>query len=182
MPIGELILRSSSSTAVERRDDLEALDRLGLALALRRDDGVLEELLLRLHVDAGDEVLDGLGAHAAGEVLLVAVAQVAPHALVVDELLGREALERVPDRLQEVDLGVGAGADVLEVLVARLLGPVELVLLGLAAFELAELGLVLLVALADLELALLLHVADLGADVGLELLRGRCGGAPRRPT
>src|SRR5439155_10314534 len=62
------------------------------------------------------------------------------------------------------------GADVLVVLVARLLGPLQLVLLGVALLELLELGLVLLVALADLELALLLHVADLGADVTLELL------------
>ena len=156
--------------AVERRDDLEPLDRLGLALALRREDGVLEELLLRLHVDAGDEVLDGLGAHAAREVLLVAVLQVAPDALVVDELLGRQALERVPHRLEELDLGVGPGADVLEVLVAGLLGALELVLLGVALLELLELALVLLVALAELELALLLDVADLGADVTLERL------------
>ena len=122
-----------------------------------------------LHVDAGDEVLDRLGAHAAGEVLLVAVLELAPHPLVVDELLRREAAERVPHRLQELDLGVGAGADVFEVLVARLLGPLQLVLLGVAVFELLELGLVLLVALAELELALLLDVADLGLDVALEL-------------
>ena len=134
----------------------------------------LRNCLLGLHVEAGDEVLDRLGTHAAREVLLVAVLQLAPHALVVDELLGREPLERVPHRLQEVDLGVGAGADVLEVLVARLLGPLELVLLRVALLELLELGLVLLVALAELELALLLDVADLGPDVGLELRRGPC--------
>ena len=156
--------------AVERRDDLEPLDRLRLALALGGEDGVLEELLLGLHVDARDEVLDGLRAHAALEVLLVAVLQLAPDPLVVDELLGRETLEGVPHRLQELDLGVGAGADVLEVLVAGLLGPLQLVLLGVALLELLELGLVLLVALAELELALALDVADLGADVGLELL------------
>ena len=82
---------------------------------------------------------------------------------------GRERAERVPDRLQEVDLVVAAETDLLVVLVARLLGPLELDLLGLAAFELAELGLVLLVALAQLEVALLLDVTDLGADVGFEL-------------
>src|SRR4029079_15152126 len=73
-----------------------------------------------------------------------------------------------PHRLEELDLGVGAGADVLEVLVPGLLGALELVRLRVALLELLELGLVLLVALAQLELALLLHVADLGADVTLE--------------
>src|SRR5205807_9721713 len=57
------------------------------------------------------------------------------------------------------------GADLLEVLVARLLGPLELVLLRLTALELGELGLVLLVALAERELACLLDLAHLGADV-----------------
>src|SRR5262249_10245667 len=143
------------------RDDLEALDRLRLALALGGEDGVLEELLLGLHVDAGDEVLDGLRPHTALEVLLVAVLELAPDPLVVDELLRAETLEGVPHRLQELDLGVGAGADVLEVLVAGLLRPLQLVLLRVAVLELLELDLVLLVALAQLELALALDVADL---------------------
>ena len=142
----------------------------------------LRSTLLLLHVDARDEVLDRLGAHAAGEVLLVAVLQVAPHALVVDELLGREAPERVPDRLEEVDLGLEARADVLEVLVAGLLGALELGLLRVAALELAELRLVLLVALAQLELAVALDVGDLGADVALELGEAPRDGARRRPT
>ena len=82
---------------------------------------------------------------------------------------GLERAERVPDRLQEVDLVVAAETDLLVVLVARLLGPLELDLLGLAALELSELGLVLLVALAQFEVALLLDVTDLGADVAFEL-------------
>src|SRR5207245_1840800 len=155
--------------AVERGDHLEALDRLRLALTLGGRDDLLEGHLLELHVDARDEVLDRLRAHAAGEVLAETVDDVAPHALVVDELLGLEGAERVPHRLQVVSVRVEAGADLLEVLVARLLGSLELVLLRVAALELGELGLVLLVALAELELARLLDLADLGPDVTLEL-------------
>src|SRR5262249_11111731 len=70
----------------------------------------------------------------------------------------------------ELDLRVGAGADVLVVLVAGLLGPLELVALRVARLELGQLGLVLLVALADLELAVLLDVGDLRAHVTLELV------------
>ena len=61
---------------------------------------------------------------------------------------GVRPVKRVPHRLQEVDLGVGAGADLLEVLVAGLLGPLQLVLLGRRRPRARELGLVLLVALA----------------------------------
>src|SRR5262249_4669268 len=59
-------------------------------------------------------------------------------------------------------------ADLLEILVLGLLGPLELVLLGAAALELLELGDVGLVTLAELHLALTLDVADLGLHLGLE--------------
>src|SRR5262249_21308312 len=102
-----------------------------------------------------------------------AVLELTPDALVVDELLRCEAPERVPDRLGEVELGVVASPDVLEVLVARLLGALELVLLRVALLELGELRLVLLVALAQLQLAVALDRRELGADVALELLETR---------
>ncbi len=92
--------------AVERRDHLQALDGLELALALARGDGLPQEDLLARQVHADDEVLDGLGAHAAGEVLAVAVGQLAPHAVVVDEQLGLQPAQRVVDELQLRDLGV----------------------------------------------------------------------------
>ncbi len=57
----------------ERRDDLQALDRAGLLLALRRLDLLLEILGLGLEVDLLEQVTHRLGAHAAAEVLAEAV-------------------------------------------------------------------------------------------------------------
>ena len=93
--------------------------------------------------------------------------------LVIDELLDLEPAERVPHQVRELDLGVVAAADVLEVLVAGLLRALELVLLRVTLLELGELGLVLLVALAQLELTLALDGGDLLADVALELRQVR---------
>ena len=57
----------------ERGHDLEALDRAALLLALGGLDLVLELLALGLEVDLLEQVADGLGAHAAAEVLAEAV-------------------------------------------------------------------------------------------------------------
>src|ERR687893_479706 len=59
--------------ATERVDDLQALDRAGLLLALRRLDLLLEVLGLRVEVHLLEQVADRLGAHAAAEVLAEAV-------------------------------------------------------------------------------------------------------------
>ena len=59
----------------------------GLRPSLRVD-GVAELDLLLVEVDAVDQRLDRVGAHAALEVLAVAVAQLAPQHLVVDDLAG----------------------------------------------------------------------------------------------
>src|SRR5439155_22335587 len=55
--------------APERVDDLQALDRAGLLLALGGLDLLLEVLGLGVEVDLLEEVADRLGAHAAAEVL-----------------------------------------------------------------------------------------------------------------
>src|SRR5262249_7149037 len=158
---------------VERGDHLQPLDRLGLALALGAGDDLLERDLLEVEVETLDEVLHGLCAPAAREVLLVALDELAPHLLVVDELLRRQAADGVPDGLVELDLLSGAVAQLLEVLVARLLGALDVGLAGVAAggglLVLADLGLVLFVALPETELQGPLDVAGLGADVLLEL-------------
>ena len=81
---------------VERGDDLEALDRLLLALGAERlaaagvrVDRVAELDLLLVEVDAVDERLDRVGAGATLEVVAVLVAQLAPQHLVVDDLAAR---------------------------------------------------------------------------------------------
>src|SRR5205085_1567427 len=142
--------------AIERRHDLQPLDRLRLALTLGRGDRLFELGLDHREVETRDEILHRLGTHAAREVLLVAVLQLAPYALVVDELLGLHRAQRVPDELELTDLLLVASPNVLEVLVLGLLGALELDLLGVAALELLELADVALVALAQLHLALTL--------------------------
>ncbi len=117
------------------------------------------------------QLLDRLRAHPAGEVLLVAVEQLAPDPLVVDELLGGELRERGPHTLQVVDLGLAAGPQLLDVLVVGLLEPLDVRLAGrrAALLELGELLLELLEPAPEPQVELLLHVGDLGPDVGLEL-------------
>src|SRR5437016_6480048 len=134
---------------------------------LTDDERVWRELVDRYHdyfveVEARDEILDRLGAHAPREVVVIAVDQLAPHQIVVGELLRLHRLQRVPDLAELPDLFLVAKPDVLEVLVLGLLGALDLVLLRVAALELLELGDVGLVTLAQLHLALALDVADLG--------------------
>ena len=77
---------------VERRDDLQALDRLLLALGRQRTPAVcgldvLAELeLLLVEVEAVDQPSDRLGAHPALEVVAVTAVEFAPQELVLDDL------------------------------------------------------------------------------------------------
>ena len=73
-------------------------------LALRRVERRAELDLLLVEVDAVDELLDGVGAHAALEVLAVAVLELAPQHLVLDDLAGEQVLELVEGPLEEVEL------------------------------------------------------------------------------
>ena len=160
---------------VERRDDLEALDRLLLALraerllALLRVDRVAELDLLLVEVDAVDERLDRLGAGAALEVLAVLVAHLAPQHLVFDDLAGVERLELVPGACDEVELDLVALADALDFLVGFLLdllqiGSLRVFLLGLGSGLLE-----LLEATIDREFHLLLDGVALFEVLGLEV-------------
>ena len=78
----------------ERRDDLEALERTDLPLALAGPDRLPQALGLGVEIHVLDQRLDGLGAHAAGEVLTEPVTQLAVEQLVGDELL-RSSLRNV---------------------------------------------------------------------------------------
>ena len=103
--------------AVERGDDLEPLDDLLAALgrqglaAVGGVDHLAELDLLGVEVDPVDQAGDGLGAHAALEVVLVADAQLAPEHLVLEDLAGVEALELVEGPLGQLDLALVALAD-----------------------------------------------------------------------
>ena len=154
--------------AVEGRDDLEALDGLGLLLALAGGDGLAEELLLLTQTQAGDELLDGFGSHAAGEVLGVALLEVAPHPLVLHQLLGGEGAERVEDGLVVLDLGRGTVPALGDLLLRRLAQLVELGVLGPVGLQLLELLLELLEPAVDPQVALVLELLDLRAVLGLD--------------
>ena len=123
----------------ERRDDLQALDRAGLLLALGGLDLVLQIGSLGLEVDLLEQVAHCLGTHAAAEVLAEAVRraeavlELAERGLVVDDVLGLHRLEQLPHLthplggvldvgLGVVDVGLQALADVLEHLLALLVG------------------------------------------------------------
>ena len=118
-------------TTVEGGDDLEALDGLLLALhgqrlaALGGVDGLAELDLLLVEVDAGDQRLDGVGAHAALEVVGVAVAQLTPQQLVVDDLAAVQAAELVPRPLQQLELLLAPLTDHGHVALDRLLAVLE---------------------------------------------------------
>ena len=128
--------------AVEGGDDLQALDGLLLALGRQGLAGPpagsmrLAELdLLLVEVDAVDELLDGVGAHAALEVLAVAVLELAPQHLVLDDLAGEQVLELVEGALEHVELLVVALADGGEVLLEAALAGLEVGVLGALGFS-----------------------------------------------
>src|SRR5215216_923428 len=165
----------------EGRDDLQALHRTRLLLALGRLDLVLELLALGVEVDLLKQVAHRLGTHAAAEVLAPAerrpeaVLQIAEDGLVVDDVLDLHLLEGLPDLLHplggvvEVRLGVGDLAlerltGVLDQLVA--LGVVELLGVGAKAVC-PELILVVELVLG----ALALEPGDPALDGLVQLLR-----------
>ena len=100
-----------------------ALGRKGLD-AFGGLDEAAQLLLFFVEVDAIDEPLDGVGAHATFEVVGEAHGELAPQQLVFDDLTGEEAAELVERATENVDLLVEALTDRHEVALARALdGP-----------------------------------------------------------
>src|SRR6185437_15161819 len=90
----------------ERRDDLQALDRALLLLALRRLDRVAERRRLEVEVEVAEQVADRLRTHAAAEVdpeavrRAEAILQLTEQLLVVDDHLRLEVAEELPRLLE----------------------------------------------------------------------------------
>jgi hypothetical protein len=107
---GSLIRRPFSSRWLNEATILRRLMAFCLRCAdrgLRPSSGVdggAELLLFLIEVEAVDELLDRVGAHAALEVLAVAVAQLTPQHLVFDDLTGEEARNSSQDRCEQVEL------------------------------------------------------------------------------
>ena len=125
-------------------------------LALRRIDGAAELDLFLVEVEAVDELLDRVGAHAAFEVVAAAVLELTPEHLVLDDLAGEQVLELVPGTRRAGRARLVPLADRGEVLSAALLAGLDLGVLGAFASRAGDLRLELLVAAGELELALLL--------------------------
>ena len=114
--------------------------------------------------------LDGIRAHAALEVVAVAIAQLTPQQLVVDDLAGVEVLELVPRTLEQIDLGVAALADRLGVALGGALARLDVAVLGAVGLELGDFFLGVLEAAVDGELDLLAHGVELFEELVLEVL------------
>ncbi len=161
--------------AVERRHDLEALDGLLLALraqrtlTLGRVDGLAELDLFDVEIDAIDQTGDGVGTHAAFEVVAVAVDQLAPEQLVFDDLASEEVLELVERTSDEIELHLVLLADRGDVLLGRAAARVQLGFLHTLLLEIGKLVLELLEALIDLLVALLFDLLTLTDDLGLDV-------------
>src|SRR5438067_1872207 len=127
----------------EGRDDLQALDRAALLLALGGLDLLLEALALVVEVDLLEQVAHRLGAHAAAEVLAEserraeAVLELAEDGLVRDHLLGSHLAEQVPDLPHALGSVLDVGLGVRDVGVEDLLD-VLLELLPIVVGELLD--------------------------------------------
>ena len=118
----------------ERGDDLEALERTGLLLALAGADDLAEPLGLLVQVEGLQALLQRSGAHGAVEVGAEAVAQLAVEQLVALQVLDLEVLEAAPHLVEAVDLALGAVAQLLHLALgalAHLAAHVRLGALGL---------------------------------------------------
>ena len=167
----------------ERRDDLEPLERAGLLLALARADRLAQALRLGLEVEALQQPLQRLGAHAAGEVRRrsgrAARGRAARRAI---ELLDLELAEGVEHLVEAVELALRAVADLLR-LALRAVADLALdVALGALGLELGEVALELLEPGVDVGVALVLDALPLDRDLRLDRWAGRGAARRRRPT
>ena len=160
--------------AVEGGDDLEPLDGLLPALGGQRApsvggvDGLAQLHLFDVEVDPVDQPGDGLGAHAALEVVVVADLELPPQQFVFDDLAGEQVTELVEGALGQVDVGLGPLADRADLLLRQALAGLDLGVLGSTGLELGQLLLELLEATVDLEVALALELGDLFGELALE--------------
>ena len=152
----------------ERRHDLEPLQGTGLALALAGLDGLAQRGGLGVQVERLQPLLDRVRAHRAGEVLAEAVLHLAIKHLVALEVLHLEVLEPGPDRVEAVELTLGAVAQLLDLTLGALaylaLG------VGLGTFGLQGRGVLLelLHPVLDVGVPATLELLALDVDLGLE--------------
>ena len=139
-------------------NNLEALKRAHLLLALAVVDDLTQLLGLCLEVEVAYQGLDGFCTHAAGEVILVAVNQLFVDGLIDDHLLRSKLQEGVPDFIQACDFPLAALADVLHFLISSVLYLLAGIGTRTGCLQLSQVGLELGSALCDLGLGIVLNV------------------------
>src|SRR5213079_2768013 len=103
--------------------------------ALRRLDLLPQEVGLGLEIEVDEQALDGLGAHAAVEVLPEPLPERPVDGVVGDELLDGQALERVQDLVEVLGLPLGALRDALDLALRLAAGGRQLRTLGPLGLE-----------------------------------------------
>ena len=153
----------------EGRDDLQALQRTSLLLALAGGDDLAQQLGLGVEIEVEQATLERLGAHAALEVGAVAQLHRTVELLIALEVGDLERLEAVPHAGDAVDLGVVLLADLS---LLALGGVADLALrVGLGSL-LLELGEILLGgqgAVVQGRVAILGELLDLEVEAGLQV-------------
>src|SRR5699024_8618702 len=143
----------------ERVDDLEALERTGLALALAGGDELTQLLGFGFEVEIHQALLDRLVAHRSGEVEAEAMEHLAVQSLVAYEVVDLEVLERIPHRRDAVDLTFGVAAQLFQFL----LGVIAQRLLGLRRSAVGH-------ECGEIPFELLGTTVDIGVPAGADLL------------
>ena len=152
----------------EGRDDLQPLERAGLALALAGGDDLAQRGGLALEVEGLQPLLDRGGTHRALEVQAVALAQLAVEHLVALEVGDLEVGEPVPDLVEALDLLVGPAADGVHLALGALAHLAARVGLGALGLELGQVGLEPLGAGVDVGVALVAQLLLLDVDLRLQ--------------
>src|SRR5690606_4486684 len=129
---------------LERSHDLQALESTELLLALAAADGLAQRLGFGVDVEVLDELLDRLGTHGTGEVLAVAVLQLAVDHLVDDQILRLQLREGRPDLVETVELALRTVAELTHLALAAVLDLAADVGLGALGLEFGEVGFELL--------------------------------------
>lgn len=152
----------------ERGDDLEALERTGLLLALAGADDLAEALGLLVQVEGLEPPLQGGGAHRTVEVRAEAVTQLAVEELVALQVLDLEVLEAGPHLVEAVDLALRTVAQLLHLPLGAFAHLAAHVGLGALGLELGQVGLELLGAGLEVGVATVLDLLTLDGDMRLQ--------------
>ena len=151
-------------------DDLETLEGTGLALTGAGVDLLAQLLGSGVKVEVLQTLLDGFGAHAAFEVIAVAVFHLTPQVDVAFHVSRLQGLEAVEHGAQTLDLLVVAGTDGGHFTLGAVAQLGACGALGFAfGFELGQIGFDLLGALLDFGVAALLEVGDLVVELLLQV-------------